>query len=81
MRFQLIHMGREYPREPAVFTQRVHDAFMRNAAAADPDEVDQLVAKAEYVAKELEALYMLKKYRTMKNRYYSEDEEASKPAR
>jgi hypothetical protein len=32
-----------------------------------------MIKKGEYVIKEIEALYMLKKYRTLKRRYYSED--------
>ena len=31
------------------------------------------MAKGDYIIKELEALYMLKKYRTLKRRYYKDD--------
>ena len=31
------------------------------------------MAKGDYIIKELEALYMLKKYRTLKRRYYKDE--------
>ena len=52
---------------------RVHSAFMRNKDVTDEKEIDVLISRGEYIVKELEALYKLKKYRTMKNRYYEED--------
>ena len=36
------------------------------------DETEDWVKKGDYIIKELEALYMLKKYRTLKRRYYPE---------
>lgn len=36
-------------------------------------EAEEWVNKGDYIIKELEALYMLKKYRTMKRRYYPDD--------
>ncbi len=35
-------------------------------------EVKVWIEKGDYIIKELEALYMLKKYRTLKRRYYPE---------
>jgi len=32
----------------------------------------------DYIVKELEALYMLRKYRTLKRRYYEEEDELGK---
>ena len=34
--------------------------------------------QGEYIQKELEALYSLKKYRTLKNRYYSDDDPSAR---
>ena len=42
----------------------------------DDVQAEQWLAKGDYIVKELEALYMLKKYRTLKRRYYSEDMQA-----
>ena len=36
-------------------------------------QVEEWLAKGDYIIKELEALYMLKKYRTLKRRYYDEE--------
>ena len=47
------------------------NAFCRNKDVTDPEEIERLLARGEFVKKELEALYMLKKYRTLKKRYYS----------
>jgi hypothetical protein len=36
-------------------------------------EVETWLEKGNYIIKELEALYMLKKYRTLKRRYYPDE--------
>jgi len=36
-------------------------------------QAEEWIAKGDYIVKELEALYMLKKYRTLKRRYYKEE--------
>ena len=67
---QLIYLGRSYPKDPEIMTQRIHSAFIKNKDVKDPKEIQALVDKGQYIVKELEALYMLKKYRTLKSRYY-----------
>ena len=42
--------------------------YLRSALQAE-----EWIAKGDYIVKELEALYMLKKYRTLKRRYYKEE--------
>ena len=54
------------------FRKRCHAAFIRNKDL-EPAEVEDWLAKGDYIIKELEALYMLKKYRTLKRRYYPDD--------
>ena len=44
---------------------------MKNKDVTDPKQIQQLIDGGNYVVKELEALYMLRKYRTLKKRYYS----------
>merc|ERR1712018_416600 len=73
---QLIYMGREYPKDPEIFRQRCHNAFMKNSKVEDPQQIEELIKRGEYIVKELEALYMLRKYRTLKRRYYDTDESA-----
>ncbi len=63
-------MGKEYPQGFDFFRSRLRNVFQQNRNVTNQEEIDQLIKKGEYVMKELEALYMLKKYRTMKNRYY-----------
>ena len=36
-------------------------------------QAEEWIAKGDYIVRELEALYMLKKYRTLKRRYYKEE--------
>uniref|UniRef100_T1IXW2 Complex 1 LYR protein domain-containing protein n=1 Tax=Strigamia maritima TaxID=126957 RepID=T1IXW2_STRMM len=66
----LLHLGKEYPKGYDYFKARVKPAFMRNKDITDPELIDQKIRHGEFVVKELEALYMLKKYRTLKRRYY-----------
>lgn len=67
---QLLHLGRDYPKGFDFFRMKLKGAFLKNREVSDEKEVEMLIAKGEYVVKELEALYMLKKYRTLKQRYY-----------
>jgi hypothetical protein len=70
--FQLLHLGREYPAGHDYFRTRLKRAFIKNRQVSDPEKIDVLIAHGNYVVKELEALYMLRKYRTLKRRYYSD---------
>lgn len=63
-------MGKDYPKGYDYFRERQRKAFRNNRNISDPEQIDALIAKGEYVQKEIEALYFLMKYRTMKKRYY-----------
>ena len=52
------------------FHKRLHAAFARHRHVRDVAEVERLLARADFVRRELEALYYLRKYRAMKARYY-----------
>ena len=71
-KFQLQYLGREYPgtNGPEKFRGKCHAAFLKNSTEKDPEKVEKLIGLGEYVVKEIEALYTLKKYRAMKKRYY-----------
>lgn len=71
--FQLVHLGREYPLGWDYFRPRLKAAFMKNKDVKDPVTIDQLLARGNFVVKEIEALYMLRKYRTLKKRYYADE--------
>ncbi|XP_061571127.1 electron transfer flavoprotein regulatory factor 1 isoform X6 [Cololabis saira] len=64
----LLYLGREYPQGAAYFRGRLKSAFMKNRDVTDPEKVKQLLARGDFVIKELEALYFLRKYRAMKKR-------------
>lgn len=63
-------MGREYPMGYEYFRERLKRAFLKNKHETDPKVIEEMIGRGEYVIKEIEALYMLKKYRTLKRRYY-----------
>ena len=52
------------------FRDRCKAAFMKNKDKTDEEEIKMLIARGQFVVKEIEALYMLRKYRTLKKRYY-----------
>lgn len=69
---QLLHLGRDYPQGYDFFRTRLKRAFIKNRDVQEPEKIKTMIKHGEYVIKELEALYMLKKYRTLKRRYYNE---------
>ncbi|KAG7456209.1 hypothetical protein MATL_G00249350 [Megalops atlanticus] len=69
----LLFLGREYPKGANYFRERLKTAFMKNRDETDPEKIKTLIARGEFVIKELEALYYLRKYRALKKRYYEDD--------
>lgn len=69
---QLLHLGKEYPKGYPYFRDRCKAAFVKNKDKTDEEEIKQLIGRGQFVVKELEALYMLRKYRALKKRYYEE---------
>lgn len=66
---ELLEMGKWYPLGFDYFKPRLHKAFASQAHLKDEGEIRKGIERAEYVKKEIEALYYLKKYRSMKQRY------------
>ncbi|KAI5801211.1 LYR family protein [Geopyxis carbonaria] len=66
---ELLWAGRDYPLGYAYFRTRVHNAFMARAHVRDEAAIRSGIEKAAYVKREVEALWFLKKYRTMRARY------------
>lgn len=66
-------MGKEYPAGYDFFKLRLNRAFLKNKTEQNPERIKQLIKLGEYIIKELEAMYKLKKYRAMKQRYYNEE--------
>ena len=63
-------MGRDYPKGYDFFKKNLRRVFEKNKGERDPEKIDKMLAHGDFVIKELEALYMLRKYRTLKKRYY-----------
>ncbi|QPG94132.1 hypothetical protein C2857_004906 [Epichloe festucae Fl1] len=66
---ELLYLGREYPLGYKYFQPRLHRAFMSRAAERDEAKIRAGISQAEFVKKEVEALYYLKRYRTLRKRY------------
>ncbi|XP_021190237.2 electron transfer flavoprotein regulatory factor 1 [Helicoverpa armigera] len=69
----LLHLGRDWPQGYDLFRTRLHKVFLKNSQEQNPEKVKIMVKHGEFVVKEIEALYKLKKYRAMKKRYYDEN--------
>jgi hypothetical protein len=70
----MIYLGRDYPLGLDYFRNKLKAAFMKNRDETDPEKIRVYIKRGEYMIREIEALYKLKKYRTMKKRYYDEDD-------
>ncbi|KAF2685539.1 LYR motif-containing protein 5A [Lentithecium fluviatile CBS 122367] len=66
---QLLFMGREYPLGYDYYRTRLHKAFASQQHLTDEEQIKKGIARAEFVKKEIEALYFLKRYRTLRQRY------------
>ncbi|CAN9084165.1 unnamed protein product [Alternaria sp. RS040] len=53
----LLFMGREYPQGYDYFRTRLHKAFASQKNLTDEAKIKQGIERAEYVKKEIEALY------------------------
>ena len=62
-------LGRDWHQGEEKFKNSLGRAFRANGHLVAPDEIEGKIKHAEFVEKEILALYSLKKYRTMKNRY------------
>ncbi|ODM98757.1 LYR motif-containing protein 5 [Orchesella cincta] len=74
----LLFMGRDYPQGYKYFRDRCNTVFKKNKGVKDPKEIEKMITHGEFVVKELEALYYLRKYRTLKRRYYADENEMTK---
>ena len=68
---QLLYLGRDWPQGYDYFCTRTKSVFRKNSLETNPQKIRELIDRGNYVTKEIEALYKLKKYRTLKRRYYS----------
>jgi hypothetical protein len=59
----------ERVREESSLTLGLHKAFIKNKGLTDSEAIEKAINHGRFVYKELEALWFLKKYRAMKQRY------------
>lgn len=69
-----LHYSKDWSGEggPQEFRRKLKIAFLKNRDVRDPKEIETLISRGEYVVKEIDALYRLKKYRAMYRNYYQE---------
>lgn len=64
-------MGKEYPEELGGYTKfkRVLKDNFQNTKIHNQTELNNALDKGDYIIKELESLYFLKRYRYLKRKY------------
>ncbi|OBT61761.1 hypothetical protein VE03_09089 [Pseudogymnoascus sp. 23342-1-I1] len=67
---ELLNLGKDYPLGYSYFRPRLHKAFASQAGLTDEAEIRKAIDRAYFVKKEIEALYYLKKYRSLRQSYY-----------
>jgi hypothetical protein len=66
---ELLYIGKEYPLGFSFFKTKLKASFMKNQHLKSAQQIDRAISHGKFVYKELEALWFLKKYRSMKNNY------------
>jgi hypothetical protein len=66
---ELLYLGRDYPQGYDFYRTRLHKAFASQRNVNDEEKIRQGIKRAKFVKKEIEALYYLKRYRTLRQRY------------
>lgn len=74
----LLYYGREYPAGYDYFRHRLKKAFIKNSHLEDSEAINKQIEVGEFVIKELDALYKLRKYRFLKRNYVDTVEEENK---
>ncbi|PWN35198.1 uncharacterized protein FA14DRAFT_189189 [Meira miltonrushii] len=70
---ELHRLGRDYPDPNYDFIGKLRVMFRKNAHLTDDKEIQQKLDLGDFVRKETETLYSLKKYRTLRRRYIQDD--------
>ena len=66
---RMLWLGQDWHQGQAYFRKSLSTAFRKNKSETSAEKIEKLIFHAEFVEKEVLALYQLKKYRSMKNRY------------
>jgi len=71
---RFIVVGRDYPQGLPFVRDQVKAAFRRSADLSTDRELNAAVNKGRYMVREMIALIQLKKYRTLRSAYQTEEE-------
>ncbi|KAF1970430.1 LYR motif-containing protein 5A [Bimuria novae-zelandiae CBS 107.79] len=66
---ELLFLGREYPLGYEYYRTRLRKAFASQKDVTDEAQIKKGIERAQFVKKEIEALYYLKRYRALRQRY------------
>ncbi|KAF6240362.1 hypothetical protein HO173_001973 [Letharia columbiana] len=66
---ELLNLGKNYPQGYPYFQTHLHKSFASQTGLQDEKDIRKGIERAEYVKKEIEALYYLKRYRALRRRY------------
>ncbi len=72
---KLLYYGKDYPLGYDYFRKRLNKAFLKHRAISSEIEIQKQLDKGEFVIKEIDALYKLRKYRHLKKSYYEDTAE------
>jgi len=69
-----LHYSKDWPGKGGQeeFKTKLKLSFLKNKDLKEPKEIEEAIARGEYVIKEIDALYRLKKYRAMFRNYYQD---------
>eukprot|EP01027_Heterolobosea_sp_BB2_P013548 GEZU01019536.1.p1 GENE.GEZU01019536.1~~GEZU01019536.1.p1 ORF type:complete len:107 (-),score=20.79 GEZU01019536.1:41-361(-) len=69
---ELFWIAQDYPGKPVNEVRNaIKRAFIKNRDLCTQEEIEKAIERGQFVLKEIQALISLKKYRTLKNRYYN----------
>lgn len=69
----MIYTSQQCPGDINMYRKKIHQGFLKNKDINDPSKIEECIKRGEYIIKEMEALIQLKKFRTLKKRYYNHD--------
>lgn len=70
---ELLFLCREYPLGYRYARDRLHRAFGSRKHLGSEGDIQRALARVDYMHREIEALYYLKRYRTLRQRYGAPD--------
>jgi hypothetical protein len=69
----LLYYANDYPLGYTYYRNRLKKSFQSNSHVQDTAQIAKLIERGNFVILEIEALYKLKKYRSLKRSYYDEN--------